>query len=172
MTVTVTKPAFNIRDELVSAKGAAKTNLPVFKAFLSANSTAFSTNTWQKVAHDVKAYDSHNAYSTTLNRYTVPVTGIYLVSGISTVITSSSTGTQFRSGVYKNGVWYAYLSNSNGYTGGYENSFASSVLLHLTAGDYIEHYVYVMTSSGNNPYLFANNSESYTAFSAICLRGT
>jgi hypothetical protein len=96
--------------------------------YCSANSTV---NSLVQINYDTKLFDTHNAVTTGVGswKWTAPVSGKYLVSGVGLVSTSSG---YFK--LYKGGALY------NGYIG-YVNSSGTCTLsggIDLLAGEYID----------------------------------
>jgi len=114
-------------------------NTPAFSAFLTSSQT-LTTNTWTKLSLSDEQWDTNSAFDSTTNyRFTVPSGegGKYLfVYAGGTETLSSSTLAQVA--IYKNGSFLDSTitrSYPNTGTGGYPHK---SIVLNLSAGDYIE----------------------------------
>ena len=78
MTVIVTKPQFNVRDELNSLKGQHKNAWGPALSVQSNNSPSVSSNTWTKIPFNSVQYDTSKMWSSS-GFYCVPQTpGFYL----------------------------------------------------------------------------------------------
>ena len=96
------------------------TRVVAASAYLSTN-TAFSN----PVIFNTVSFDTHGAYSTSTGKYTVPVAGIYEISGYAGV----TSGTPAIA-IYKNGSFYNYAGYTNTSNGG-----AYSILIQCVSGD-------------------------------------
>ena len=164
MTVTVTKPQFNVRDELNSAKGLYKNAWgPAFIAYV-ASSQSISANSWNKLTYNGESVDTHNCFSS--GRFTPTVAGLYQVNA--TVRFAEATTGYNGVSIYKNGAPMpaGYLALNNFSQGG-NTGLGGSTLVYLNgSSDYIEVYVY---SNATNPTVSSDTTAS--GFSAYFVRG-
>lgn len=105
-----------------------------FSAYRNASWTASAGLT--KVALDAELFDTNNNFSTTNNRYTIPVSGFYQFN--STVLISGNTSRIFVA-FYKNGVTELGRNDTN-ISNAVPTPFscALSGFYQLTAGEYVE----------------------------------
>ena len=127
-----------------------KTNYPMFRAFLSANQS-ISNNSATKVQLDGSDIDTNNAFDTSTNyRFTVPSGyagkyAVFIVGQFDNL--GSAKVSQFR--IHLNGsnynsmLWPKYSDNNN-------EAFTEGSILDLSAGDYLEYYVYQNSGSSKN----------------------
>jgi len=113
-----------------------------------------------KVAFDTKEYDSQNEYDNTTNyRFTATKDGKYLITCKITFSDALNTTSRIFVSIYKNGS-ECKNSDVGGSSGTYQGPIISTVV-HLTAGDYIEFYIFQQTGASKSLY----NSSVYTYFS-------
>ena len=105
-------------------------------------------STAMKVPHNTALFDTNSNFSTTNNRYTIPVSGFYLV--IAQVCNGSAGmgSTEWAlSYIYKNGVELKRSQQMNGQGDATRIVRTNIVTLEqFTAGDYIEHWAQVSGS--------------------------
>jgi hypothetical protein len=94
---------------------------------------------YTKIVWNAESYDTNSNFDTSNGRYTVPVTGFYLVISMAS-IGSTATNQRVINTIYKNGTATNYSTTSTGVSTA--NSATVSDIMSLTAGDYIENYVY------------------------------
>ena len=137
MTVIVTKPQFNVRDELNSLKGQHKNAWgPAFSARRTTSQT-ISSNVWTKAALDTKDFDTAMCYDASTYRFTPNLAGLYQVNGASFLGVNGNA-----IGIYKNGNEY----KTTGWGGGQTNNISCLVYLNGSS-DFIELYIYGTTTS-------------------------
>ncbi|QHZ46441.1 hypothetical protein [Bacillus sp. NSP9.1] len=106
--------------------------------------------TTPKIKFNKKVIDSHNAFDTTLNRFTAPNDGVYYVSS-GLFLENWETYFNFHLFIYKNGSLYKpidhYRESTGGGTAREGNEFFinvnGSAVVPLKKGDYIEIFMYV-----------------------------
>ena len=76
------------------------------RAFGSAGSTAMTANVYMKVPINTTSFDPNSNFSTSNNRYTIPVTGCYQINAVARVDNTTDQALAQVS-IYKNGVQYA-----------------------------------------------------------------
>lgn len=90
-----------------------------------------------------KAYDTHNAYSTSTGLYTVPISGKYRISAwmFTGNVTTLTTSQSINTAIFKNGSNAQFLQWTNG--SGVVTAYSSggSVTLNCVAGDTLGFYV-------------------------------
>lgn len=89
-----------------------------------------------------KAFDTHNAYSTSTGLYTVPVSGKYRVTGILPTgnVTTLSTSQSINTAVFKNGSNSQFLQWTNGTGAVTAYTSGGSTILDCKAGDTLGFY--------------------------------
>jgi len=118
-------------------------NTPAFSVKLSSNQS-ISNGTWTKVTLDTEDYDTDSAFAS--NKFTVPSgkAGKYCFHyNIGTAAALDDTE-RVVGALYKNGSKVSeYSTNSNNSPGNnFDNFVNNTITLDLSAGDYIELYVY------------------------------
>ena len=118
-------------------------NTPAFQIHMSANQSV-SNDTWTKVELSNEIFDTNNAFDTSTYRFTVPtgLGGKYLFhygAQIADINDTKRGAARF----YKNGSGYNFGRNNN-----YSSSAGAalycigSAIITMSAGDYLELYVY------------------------------
>ncbi len=121
---------------------------------------SISDSSATKVAFDTKEYDLQNEYDNTTNyRFTATKDGKYLITCKITFSDALNTTNRIFVSIHKNGSEYKN-SDVGGSSGTYQGPIISTVV-HLTAGDYIEFYIFQQTGASKSLY----NSSVYTYFS-------
>jgi hypothetical protein len=113
-----------------------------------------------KLNFDTERFDLNNNYDTTNKRYTAPVTGYYSVNVSQRLGKSGAVGASYLT-LYKNGVELHRLTQVD-HTGIFIGS--GSVIVSLTAGDYIE--VFALTL-GSDAVALGLNIVSFLSFEYI-----
>lgn len=117
------------------------TTFPQFHVYSSGNQTLTSTES--KLSFNTYAYDSGDLWSTSNNRFTAPVRGIYSFGWI---ITCQISASHLYNAVYTrlNGAGTKYRSRilSYGATGGGWAAFHGSAMMDISEGDYVELFGY------------------------------
>jgi len=128
-------------------------NYPAFFATMSADQTGIPDSTFTKIQFNTERFDTDSAYDATTNyRFTVPtgLGGKYFFSSCVYIdqVSSSQTFGNIDYAFYKNGAQNVY----SGYSFLNYNPKAYNVsvnaVLDLSAGDYVEMYIYSDTTSG------------------------
>lgn len=98
-------------------------------------------NTDTKITYNTKSIDTHGAFDTTNNRYIVPASGIYEISGAVTWYMSSSVrNTDMNVQLWKNGSLYKKTYKAFGYSSDVVYT-SYEYFVELKAGEYVEIYV-------------------------------
>ena len=129
------------------------TNTPNFYAYRSGDQTGLTSEAWTKVQLNAEAYDSASAFDSSTNyRFTVPSGQGGKYCFLSSVAGNAGDNNLYRlhSALYKNGSEIARMSYSDWTNQAFRNleSYGNSVVLNLSASDYIELYAKVYTGSG------------------------
>lgn len=125
-----------------------KPNLICFDYYLSANQN-LTNSAWTKLAFNTKAFErGGNNFNTTDNRFVAPIDGIYMFSTqVNHHADTFASGYQY-SGFFKNGSPYRYTSGlriQNQQIKA-DHTQNGSVMMELSANDYVEVYAYNDTS--------------------------
>ena len=104
-----------------------------------------TASVYNKVQLNAEDFDTSNNYDAVTNyRFTAPVTGFYQFDwAVASLVTSGSTDTV--AALYKNGAAFKW-GNETAAAGG----SGGSALIRLTAGEYVELYVYQTTNTALN----------------------
>jgi len=121
-----------------TATGVGGNNTPSFKATCSGTTTV-ANDANVKIAFDTEVWDTDSAFDTSNYRFTVPAGEggkYFFIASMEINITSATTS--MRPMIWKNG---ATVIRSMGYVSYYDSKSTSGVV-NLSAGDYIEAYLY------------------------------
>ena len=138
--------------------GMSTANTPMFSAYRSGSGQGVSGSTWTKLEANTELFDTDSAYDNSSNyRFTVPSdkAGKYFFVGQIAIDYSSSTNiSSCRVKLYKNGSNLDYTSTDiDAGTGKFHRLIATtSVVLDLSASDYIETYGKVVLTSGTHQF--------------------
>ena len=127
-------------------------NTPAFSV-TNGSAQSLSDSTLAKVEFDTENYDTDNAFDSSTNyRFTVPSGQGGKYCFLSSVAANAGDNNLYRlhSALYKNGSEIARMSYSDWTNQAFRNleSYGNSVVLNLSASDYIELYARVYTGSG------------------------
>jgi len=143
----------------ITINNAALKNTPTF--FIKTTSTSISNSVLTKIPFDTATIDTDSAVDTSNNRFTVPSGkgGKYYISySVGAAADSASTFYRVFTNLYINGSDSSLLSAvadpRNSY--GFAFSVGGSGVINLSAGDYVEVYVY--NSTGNTPGITASRT--------------
>jgi hypothetical protein len=139
-------------------------NTPAFYAYMSANQTSIADTTRTIVAFNAELFDTDSAYDTSTYKFTVPSGkgGKYLIGFRIAPYFHSDKGYQFQMNLLINGSTLLEFgkidepSNSNSRYGG---TSTESIILDLSAGDYIQAEIYANTV-GNNAYIISQTGSA------------
>lgn len=175
MTLTVLKEWFQTLVGWISTAMLADSSVTPVKYTNPYKFSAYRNGAWTpsttaaKVPINAEEFDTNNNFDSTTNyRYTVPVTGYYLVMG---KVGNANATTQGRVvSIYKNGatietLYSEQISVSSG--GWVTGGLGGSCMVYLTAGDYIELWALLNPAGAG-----AQGSSKSTAFSACLLSQT
>jgi hypothetical protein len=131
-------------------------SLTKVSAYLSANQV-ITNNTWTKANINTETKDTLNEFNTTTSRFTASHTARYLIDAMITFGYSNNTSTVRSLVLYINGAAsnYRFQKDSN-IRSSSDDDLAINCAIDLTAGDYIE--VYVFHNRGSNINLLANRT--------------
>ena len=99
-------------------------------------------NGWNKIEFDSPTGTSSSSWSTTNNRFTIPISGRYLVD---TRIRYATNVSYNYTGIYINGSPFNYNSGSQS-TWGNDTTIGGAQIMDLNQNDYIELWAYSPTS--------------------------
>jgi hypothetical protein len=125
-----------------SGNGMTGHNYPAFAVYMSANQSA-ANNTYTKINFDTEDYDTHNAYDTSNNRFTVPSdkAGKYIFC-LKGMVDQVDDTERVEVVFYKNGsIDNKSLMQDYAPTGGSATFANTSFVYDLVVGDYIEAYL-------------------------------
>lgn len=108
----------------------------------------WGSGAFAKISFDTEVFDTNSNFDSTTNyRYTAPVNGFYQFNA-RTYTSVGSGGNAYIISIYKNGVQYANGTGNIQGAGTSGFGLALSEFMQLTAGDYIEIYVYGNGNAG------------------------
>ena len=145
-----------------------KVNYPAFQAY-STTSQSLTNITFTKVQFDTEIFDTDNAFDNTTNyRFTVPTGkgGKYLVF-YEVCVSSDNTSdiNQAICSIYKNGTSITQTSDTFQANPIRRYTPSESLILDLTAGDYLEVFTYVYFNTG--AYVFGSTTLQRVVFGAL-----
>ena len=151
-TITVPSGAtFNVAGTLQSG-GAALANTPSFLATKPASQTSLTDNTVTKITFGTEIWDTDSAYDTSTSKFTIPSGegGKYTIfAGVNMETGTANTGDTFDLMVYVNGSNYKEALLRFPGNPGSRFDMKYSTIASLSAGDYVELYGRVDTTSGS-----------------------
>jgi hypothetical protein len=132
-------------------------NTPAFSAYAGSDQSSITDVTWTKVAMNTEFYDTDSAYDTSTYRFTVPSgkAGKY-VFAMSMYIEASNTLADMSVGFYKNGSLLFYKESA------VDDRVDAQVYatIDLSAGDYVEPYIYMNVVSGGTGTVNQNTASN------------
>lgn len=148
---------------------------PAFSAYMSANQTGISQNTWTKTTLNTEEFDTASCFDSSTNyRFTPNVAGYYQVNFTLWGTSSTAYGASVAGSIYKNGSAYKrttvnLLGGSAGSTPINEIGTQVSAIIYMNGStDYLEFYGYEYGYSANG--LFVGGNTSFTNASAAMIR--
>ena len=142
-------------------------NRPAFMVGKSANQTSITAGSFTKVTFDEEDVDTDSAFAS--NKFTVPTgqAGKYFIGLEVQMNAESGAGTaQVGSArIYKNGsaaINGGVVDFRN--TNGQKFNANVSAIMDLSAGDYLEGYAELHTSSGNVTFVASNRSTKFLGY--------
>jgi hypothetical protein len=143
-------------------------NTPAFLAYASSDQTGVGHETWTKVTLGTELFDTNNAFAS--NAFTVPSGegGKYWFNGCVNAYAGANNLQRILMRLYKNGSGFAYLSSNDWNNQAYrdQETATGSTIISLSAGDYIELYIWFShASSGNTTIVGSSSSEFITKLS-------
>ena len=149
-------------------------NTPAFSANNSSTDQTVSDETTTKINLGTEVFDTDSAFDTSNSRFTVPTGkgGKYLINWSIDFLGTSNDMYSISGYVYKNGSVIhteGFNANSNSNAQFRRYKVDGSVVLVLSAGDYLELYTYVNTNGGGT--VTAKSDEKATFFEGQRLIG-
>lgn len=130
---------------------------PAFRAYLTTSQTYSAAGT---VIFNSAAVNRGSIYNTSNGRFTAPVSGVYFISHFITFqLNSAANQRGCDSALYLNGSFLDGAAARNGayaFTSGYYAGTGNSIVVSLSAGDYLEVRGSVFDNSAN--YFFSDES--------------
>tara|TARA_R100000315_G_C5218066_1_gene130602 strand:- start:147 stop:737 length:591 start_codon:yes stop_codon:yes gene_type:complete len=155
-TITVPSGAtINLSNATQTGVGGVNKNL--FLAYNNSGDT-ISNAAWTKVTIDTEVYDTASAFDTSNYRFTVPTGegGYYKLYGVVNGRNTNNRLRDMQTAFYKNGSHISTKYGQSGWNhadsgdGNFRGfSLTHSIIVNLSAGDYIELYTYITVSTGS-----------------------
>jgi len=128
-------------------------NTPAFLGYRSGFQTITDATT-TKVDLNASQIDTHSAFDTSSNRFTVPSgqAGAYQISGQAVMGNTDGSADNLRDHylyIYKNGSNISFSDNNPNSSWWAQNTSQTSGIFNLSVGDYIELYAYINVGSGS-----------------------
>jgi hypothetical protein len=152
---------------LTSASSITQNDLPLFRAYMSANQTVTNA-TETKVAFDTETIDVGNCYDTTNYRFLPSVAGYYWVNCTSKFGSNGGNYNQVSGYFYKNGALYSRFLTMNPDSSYHMVSSADLIYLNGST-DYVEVFTYITVSSGT-PTVYGGDSTGGALFSGYLVK--
>jgi len=146
-------------------------NTPAFFAWENTSGQSLTQDSAVKIQFDQEVFDTDSAYDTSNYRFTVPTGkgGKYYFHSTINLSTNSNDGDRNRIYFYKNGSQITFTNNNQNTAGNWRHfQITGSIILDLSAGDYIEIYGY---TGGSSPYVQAQTDNYETYFMGYRLIG-
>ena len=146
---------------------------PAFLAYASSNQTV-GHQSWTKVTLGTELFDTDSAFAS--NKFTVPTGegGKYWFNGCVNAYAGANNLQRILMRLYKNGNGFAYLSSNDWNNQAYrdQETATGSTIIDLSAGDYIELYIWFShASSGNTTIVGSSATEFITKLSGYKIIG-
>jgi hypothetical protein len=128
-------------------------NTPAFLAYVSSNQN-LTDSTTTKVDIDTTQIDTHSAFDTGNNRFTIPSgqAGTYHLFAQANIGNANGSADNLRDHylyIYKNGSGIAFSDHNPNSSWWAQNTSYVSMIADLSVGDYIEMYAYINVGSGD-----------------------
>ena len=152
-----------------TATGFGGTNTPSFLAYAGADQTV-GHESWTKVTLGTELFDTDSAFAS--DKFTVPSGegGKYWFNGCVNAYAGTNNLKRILMRLYKNGSGFAYLSSNDWNNQAYrdQETATGSTIIDLSAGDYIELYIWFSHStSGNTTIIGSSATEFITKLSGF-----
>lgn len=139
--MTVTEESVRVNPRVVVERVACR-------VFLNASQADLTADAWNRVAFNAETYDLGLNFDTSLNKFTVPVTGLYRIDCIITFESSSVVANKrYSLAIYVGGVSTIEASNHAGI--GEDLTVQIHDEIYLNKDDYLEAYAYPSGIGGN-----------------------
>jgi len=143
------------------------TNTPAFLAYAGSDQTV-GHESWTKVTLGTELFDTDSAFGS--NKFTVPSGegGKYWFNGCVNAYAGANNLKRILMRLYKNGSGFAFLSSNDWNNQAYrdQETATGSTIIDLSAGDYIELYIWFShASSGNTTIIGTSATEFLTKLS-------
>ena len=140
-----------------TATGFGESNTPAFAATFSSAVSGLANATLTKLAFNSELYDSGSVYDTSNYRFTPGVAGKYFLHARTLISAASTSPTQGRIAIYKNGSIFNYWRWTNTAS---ISDFSMQISGFDTANttDYYEAYIYQSNSGSSTS--FSTNSDT------------
>tara|TARA_Y100000114_G_scaffold88923_1_gene82419 strand:- start:41 stop:619 length:579 start_codon:yes stop_codon:yes gene_type:complete len=140
-----------------TATGFGESNTPAFAATFSSAVSGLANATYVKLAFNSELYDSGSVYDTSNYRFTPGVAGKYFLHARTLISAASTSPTQGRIAIYKNGSIFNYWRWTNTAS---ISDFSMQISGFDTANttDYYEAYIYQSNSGSSTS--FSTNSDT------------
>ncbi len=155
--------------------GAGASNKPSFFALKSSSiNQDIATNTNTKITFDSETWDEGSGFDLSNNKFVVPSGegGKYYFNFTCRTYDAGGELYSVRQQIYKNGSWGSNNEFYGGADGEFEmegTNFTHSVILDLSAGDYIECYMRCKTHDSSNILILGDNTNRKTYFTGYKL---
>ena len=152
-----------------TATGFGEANTPIFLATLGSTQNSISRSTQTKITYAAEVIDSDNAFDTSTNRFTVPSGkgGKYMFIVSASAQMPSYDPQAIMTSLYKNGsqvAFHQYYSNEADYQNNQDNTQPLVTIQNLSAGDYVEGYIWMYQADGGTGNIQVNNGSFFQGY--------
>ena len=166
---TITIPSGATITNSGTATGFGEANTPIFLATLGSTQNSISRSTQTKITYAAEVIDSNNAFDTSTNRFTVPSGkgGKYMFIVSASAQMPSYDPQAIMTSLYKNGsqvAFHQYYSNEADYQNNQDNTQPLVTIQNLSAGDYVEGYIWMYQADGGTGNIQVNNGSFFQGY--------
>jgi len=138
------------------------TNTPAFLAYASSDQTV-GHESWTKVTLGTELFDTDSAFAS--DKFTVPTGegGKYWFNGCVNAYAGTNNLKRILMRLYKNGSGFAYLSSNDWKNEAFrdQETVTGSTIIDLSAGDYIELYIWFSHSTSGNTTIIGSSATEF-----------
>jgi len=159
---TGTLPIANGGTGAATFAAAGLTNTPAFSAKSTANQTGLSNGGWTKIQFDTATFNVGSNYDTTNDKFVAPSNGKYFFTASLKINSAGGSATLVGAGCRFSINGTTAGDNLNFIANGAMSAMSgtNSMILNLTANQYVEVYAYYQDSGGGSGSVTGSNDKS------------